>query len=284
MAAHGGFNNLIMYNVNPGIMASIAGGAALSTKLIDIINRLGLSTGLQVCLDVGDADSYPGTGQTWSDLSGNNNDFWLGDTVSVEATDPVFTGTAGVQSESTYWDINSTTDKFTETTAQAWAEPVHKNNGAITVIHVTYPVTSAAIRGILTTGNILTTGGFATYLSTGLAIRVRHTTGLSFVDEAASTFFGTASVWNFIGVAYDEATTNMKYRINGSGESITTTASTGTVASGTNLLLSYSITGSAVNATVGDRVMCTAMWDRQLTDAEMQSIYNALKPRLPSMP
>lgn len=272
-----------MYNVNPGIIASIAGGA-LSTKLIDIINRLGLSTGLQVCLDAGDADSYPGTGQTWFDLSGNNNDFWLGDTVSVEATDPVFTGTAGVQSESTYWNVNSTTDDFVETTAQAWSEGAHKDNGAITVLYVAYISSAGVTRGMFTTGSQLTSGGVAGYVITTNSPRFRHTTSTLTAVSEDSTLTVTSPSWNFVGFAYNEATTNVKFRVNGSGESVTTTASTATAASGTNFLMSYSLAGSAVNAVVGDRLMCTAMWNRQLTDAEMASIYTALQPRLPSMP
>ena len=36
-----------------------------------------VTDGLVVCLDAGDKNSYPGSGATWSDVSGNGNDFTL---------------------------------------------------------------------------------------------------------------------------------------------------------------------------------------------------------------
>lgn len=59
------------------------------------ITRLNLSSGLKLCLDAGDAASYPGTGQSWLDVSGQANNFFLGANNTVTTDDPSFSGTPG---------------------------------------------------------------------------------------------------------------------------------------------------------------------------------------------
>ena len=60
-----------------------------------------------VChLDAGDADSYSGSGQIWSDLSVEGNDFYLGATSSSQASDPTFNGAAGGESSGEYFSLD----------------------------------------------------------------------------------------------------------------------------------------------------------------------------------
>ena len=49
-----------------------------------------ITAGLQLHLDAGDAGSYPGSGQVWSDLTANDFDFHIGETSSSERSDPTF--------------------------------------------------------------------------------------------------------------------------------------------------------------------------------------------------
>ena len=57
-----------------------------------------ITAGLQLHLDAGDAGSYPGSGQVWSDLTANDFDFHIGETSSSERSDPTFNGSAGAKS------------------------------------------------------------------------------------------------------------------------------------------------------------------------------------------
>lgn len=72
----------------------------------------GLLSSVVVDLDATVSASYPGTGQTWSNLTASPADgsaqtaydFYLGDTSSAAADDPTFNGTAG--SSSAYWSFD----------------------------------------------------------------------------------------------------------------------------------------------------------------------------------
>ena len=63
--------------IGPGI--TVGAGVEISSELVPV------SAGLQLYLDAGNASSYPGSGTTWTDLSGNNNDATM--------TNPVWTNT-----------------------------------------------------------------------------------------------------------------------------------------------------------------------------------------------
>ena len=62
-----------------------------------------ITAGLQLHLDAGDAGSYPGSGQVWSDLTANDFDFHIGETSSSERSDPTFNGSAGAKSINEYF-------------------------------------------------------------------------------------------------------------------------------------------------------------------------------------
>jgi len=42
-----------------------------------------VTSGLVLCLDAANRKSYPGSGTTWSDLSGNGNDVYASTTISL---------------------------------------------------------------------------------------------------------------------------------------------------------------------------------------------------------
>lgn len=91
-----------------------------------VCRKLGLTSGLQLVLDAGDASSYT-SGQSWLDRSGNGYDFFLGDDGSATATDPTFNGTAGQLSSGEYFSFDGG-DYFTyDTTNEAWMQ-FHKDN------------------------------------------------------------------------------------------------------------------------------------------------------------
>jgi uncharacterized repeat protein (TIGR01451 family) len=91
--------------------------------------------GLQLYYDVTNTSSYSGSGQTVTDLSGNNNNATLGKTSAENANDPTFQS-SGIKR----FSFNSANDQFLETslnsafsssfTAEFWASRANNNDTA----------------------------------------------------------------------------------------------------------------------------------------------------------
>jgi hypothetical protein len=275
-----------MYNVNPGIMASIISGGSVSYKLIDIITRLGLTTNLEVCLDVGDTNSYPGTGQTWSDVSGNGNHYYLGTTSGVDAgLEPTFTGTAGDTSSSTYWSMTGE-QYFTETTAQTFQEPFHKDGGVFTILGVPYFTGASTIARTIWSsgaGGTSDAGVILGRATTTTTFRFFHSTTNTTRETLLSTVTIPSDTWNVMAVSFDEPNTSALFRINSTEETVAAAASTSTEATPVaNRVLLGGAGGSGPQN--GDRFMCMAIWSTNLSSAQLGSLYTELKKRNPGIP
>lgn len=72
-------------------------------RLKNLIRDAGLSANLKICLDPGDRNSWPGSGSTWFDVSGNGYHFTLGSAASPVASGPTFVGKVGNMSDGEYW-------------------------------------------------------------------------------------------------------------------------------------------------------------------------------------
>ena len=100
----------------------------IQPTLITAITTAGLTSGIQYALDAGDSNSYSGTGQSWLDTSGNEQDFFRGADGSASTDDPTFNGTAGGLSDTEYWSFDGG-DFFRYDSAQeTWMDNLHKNN------------------------------------------------------------------------------------------------------------------------------------------------------------
>lgn len=112
-------------------------------SLIDIIKGFDLTSGLQLCLDAGDIDSYPGSGIKWLDTSGNGYDFNLGDG-STATTYPTFNGSAGALSKNEFFSFDGG-DYFSYDSAnETWMDQLH-NDGAVVsfiIVHAASPTTT----------------------------------------------------------------------------------------------------------------------------------------------
>jgi hypothetical protein len=71
------------FRVDPAFMPGIMW--ARSVGSVDYVTN-----GLVTYLDASNGASYPGSGQTWTDIGGGGNNFLLGATSSSEASDPTF--------------------------------------------------------------------------------------------------------------------------------------------------------------------------------------------------
>lgn len=104
---------------------------------ITVLNRLGLTNGLKLCLDAGDSASYT-SGQKWLDRSGNGYDFFLGTTSGVDASDPVFTGSAGNLSDQEYWACDTDAVFTYDAANETWMDNIHKDGAVFTILAWVY--------------------------------------------------------------------------------------------------------------------------------------------------
>lgn len=173
-----------------------------------IIDDLGLSTGLQICLDAGDAASYPGSGQKWLDRA-NSYDFFLGIDGTVAADDPTFNGTAGGLTENEFWSFDNLKFFRYDSANEPWMNTLHKDNAKFTMaawVRFENTANRSTIFGTL--GTIATDIGIYVYkhaIAQGnlLSFSVGNGAG-SAAGLNSSTAF-VSNQWTFVGFSLDEA-------------------------------------------------------------------------------
>src|SRR5688572_10725967 len=106
-------------------------GGAINDTLLTILNGLGLTANLKLCLDAGDNLSAPAAATSWLDRSGNGYDFFRGTTSGADATDPTFNGTPGELSAAEYWSFDGGDFFRYDTTNETWMQNLHKNNALL---------------------------------------------------------------------------------------------------------------------------------------------------------
>jgi hypothetical protein len=114
-----------------GSLTGFGGGspAAAPEGFYEDIVDASLDTNLQFCLDAAAASSYT-SGQTWTDMTGQGNDFYRGATASATTDDPTHNGTPGALSSNEYFSFDGG-DYFRLTQSNpSWVNDMHKNNAA----------------------------------------------------------------------------------------------------------------------------------------------------------
>lgn len=252
-----------------------------SAKMIDTISLLGLTSGLKLCLDAGDENSYT-SGQKWLDVSGGGYDFYRGAGSSSEGSDPTFNGSVGGQSSSEYWSFDGG-DYFTyDTSNETWMENFHKNNAVITIAAWVYMASIGNLQVIF--GNNLTDAliGFGFCVnSTGLlryVVTEGHAGTPSFVDGSLSVPTGQ---WSFVGLSLTEATGagGAVFQVNGTQETVSSTYSSPSSSSATfTTAIGIAADPPPLYIRNGGRVADLSVWEGvALTAAELTSLYNATK-------
>lgn len=245
--------------------------------LYQIIKELGLTSNLNVVLDVADPRSYDGSSQTWTDATGNGYNFFRGVDVSATATDPTFNGTANVWRDTTYFSFDGG-DTMKQTAAHNFSDAWHKNNGACTLLAVYYPVGKAANSSIWMNNGDNNGVGFSV-LSTRVLRFGHSTSNVPATEGFNTTATVTSATWNFIAAAFDEATTTLDMHVNSTVEAKVPAASTAT----NSLVGVMRLSGTDDTPTSGlestERLACFAAWSTKVSSANVQAIYTALKTR-----
>ena len=272
-----------------GFGAGGSSGVVVSNYLFDIVTDLGLTSGLNFVLDFADPRSYDGSSQSITDATGNGNTFYRGATSSAEASDPTFNGSIGNPTESTYMSFDGG-DFLTENGSLTFAQDWHKNNAAFTIVALFYtPIAKAAASALFATrdDNTSSDAGINVYITGTGKIRLRRSTSTT-TTQLTNTSVPTVAVgWNFVAAGFDEATTTLRARINGSTEDVTgLTASTDTDPNTFEYTIGAEFDSGAGAGNYdsffqsGERLACIAGWSSFLSDANLALIYNRLKNRV----
>jgi len=178
-----------------GMFAARARGAG------DILKQLGLTKGLKLCLDAGDAGSYT-SGRTWKDRSGGGCDFGLGKGPGAGPGDPKFSGGPGKLSKDQYFAFDGEA-LFTLPANAPWMQNLHKAGAKLTLMAWLLPrldKTGAAICGTKGTGPA---AGFRWGWSEQGAQQVHVGNGKGNTVLAGPTLADGA--WQFAAISIDEA-------------------------------------------------------------------------------
>lgn len=259
-------------------------GGPISTqarqRVAPLLQRLGLAANLRLLLDAGDGNSYPGSGQNWTDLSGNAYNFLLGATSSAEASDPTFNGAAWHLGGTEYFSFDGG-DYFTLGQANpTWANNLHKNGALYTIVSWVY-------FGSLSDSNLI----FGTLGSSGanIGIRYRGTAAGKFnlnpgssQTQFTSTLAYTAAAWQFVALSINEngGAAGGIFRCNGTSETFNPNYS-GPSASNANSVAQIAAQGSAMTPIVtGSRMGMFAVFEgAALADADLAAIFAATRSR-----
>ena len=206
--------------------------------------------GLVLCLDAANTKSYPGSGTTWTDLSGNGN---TGTLVNTPTYSGVNGGTLSFNGSSQYVNCgNATNLQITVGTISAWFNANNGNSGYNGII------AKQNAWALFVADNILNTfdWGNGVERSTGITV------GNSTWNYAAMTFTETVGTPSNNAIIY----------LNGNPVLTTTVRHS-------NHTVQVQIGEANFSQLFGGNIAQASVYNRVLTAAEIQQNYNALKSR-----
>lgn len=245
-------------------MALFTGGTPApafdTATLYGALGSLGLTGNLVYCLDAADSASYGGSGQTFTDLSGNGNSFYLGAGSGSESTDPTFNGTAGNKSSSEYFSTDGG-DYFTlATTNPASVDNIHKDSAKWTWLAWWYAKTSGSAQAMFATTDNSGTGIQAYSIGGANTITFYIQNAGSTVLNATQSTALTDSAWHMLAISMDEAAaTGFFWRNSGTDGTFTSTYSSPSSGAATYTLQQWARNGAVFPAS-GWRFGASALW------------------------
>lgn len=269
------------------VMSPMFGGASARASLWDAITRAGLTANCRVCLDAGDALSYGGTGQIWTDRSGNQN-FFLGANATPSTNDPTFNGTAGHLGVNEYFNYDGGDWFRVVGTQPSWVETLHKHNALFSFFSVIQKSTIDEVRMLGTDGGDSNFIGMDFDTTSGERLRFGVTNGSGAAafnttsDSAVSLDKPTA-----LAVSINEAGGNVSFLWENGAHKMRSAANTFDAAynspsagGASHIVEVGSRGGGTFPASDGVRIYAIAAWQGQaLTKAQIDSIYLQVRDR-----
>ncbi len=222
-----------------------------------------VESGLVLALDAANPKSYPGSGTTWTDLSGNGNNGTLVNGVGYSGSNLgslVFDGVNdGVQLVHNSTWVLSSSEKFS-LCSWFYAEPTTQNSSKLF--------------------------SHQRCNSPGFQINVNDTTSLSFRVEGGSSIFATYSAnvtekWNYVVSTFDGSNGSMKLYLNGELVATNTNTSGWSAynAGHSEVWLGRRFNCGGTNEFTGKIASFSFYKGKELTAQEIQQNFNALRGR-----
>ena len=218
-----------------------------------------VTDGLILHLDAGDSSSYPGSGTTWTDLSGNGNNGTLTNGLTYSSADGgaiVFDGSN--ESVTTGNQLDPVADGLFADSSSFWSVTSWFNSDTV----------ASGDRAI--TGKGGGTGSAATYVtyqsSGNLNVRLRGGTITTVSSISANTWYQVTVTW--------DGTTAKSY-LNGA---FTTNLAVGTASKQTNNFC-IGATNSGGSTFFDGKISSTLVYSKALTASEITQNYNSLRGR-----
>jgi Concanavalin A-like lectin/glucanases superfamily len=237
--------------IGPGI--TFGGGVVLSGPTVVSI----VASGLQLYLDANDATSYPGTGTTWYDLSGNNNNLAM-----VNSSNISYTSSGGG-----YFTLASTGyfSSGTNTNMPSGSNPSYTVSAWVNVASV------ASYNGIMLIGSLTSLGAIGLTLQSPGSV-----TNFWYGYDASHTYTIPLNTWFNVTALWD-GTTRYIY-VNGSSLGTLTYGGSGTL----NVTSSSVLVGASYPANteyLQGKIGQALIYNRALTPTEITQNYTATRTR-----
>jgi hypothetical protein len=218
-----------------------------------------ITNGLILNLDAGNAASYPGTGTTWADLSGNSNNATLYNGASYSSSNGGILTFDGINDNSLVNNSNSINIIGSSLTIEGWIKP-QSISGWIAIFYKnTNTVSGGYHLGIDPSG----------YLAGGLKepdwITVQSTTNQIQLNT-----------WQHVAMSFD--TVNKILKLYKNGNLIKTETSFNYTLTGNTDPLSIGSQGNLTQTFTGNIPICR-LYNKVLTDTEIQQNFNTTKTR-----
>ncbi|TIL79326.1 MAG: hypothetical protein E5Y89_12850 [Mesorhizobium sp.] len=270
-----------------GLVAPIIGTQPRS--LAHFAEQAGLLVNLAVCLDPASIDSYPGSGQTWSDISGNARHFVLGATGSSSTDDPTFNGTAGALDNTAYFSSDGG-DGFLKASANdTFFNGLHNVGSAWTMIVLEYYVSAYGPGGCSQSGSFTgtnTANGITTFITSA---KPRIGMGNGSVALAAdgittgSPMVTSAMLMTGLGARLNSTTSrDWTGYVNGTYETNNYTSPTWASSSAASATFALGIAGSTFIGS-SRRIYGFMMFDKLLVQSEFDALRTLIQTRHPTI-
>lgn len=218
-----------------------------------------ITDGLVLYVDAKDTTSYPGSGNTWYDLSGNNLNFTMVGTVSHDSSEGYFYG----WSTSNYWQCNA-----------SWSSYLPTGDSPRTICALVRRTTGVTYEHVIHYGNDTVGQAYGLTVHTGLNQVSDHRWGTS---NFGSTTLSTDTNY-FLSTRYHTTDyPGARYQVNSTYDTqsdITSNLSTGT----STLRIGSRI--STPTEVWNGRIHAVMVYDRVLTDEELGTNFTYLGSRL----
>jgi hypothetical protein len=225
-----------------------------------------VTSGLVLNLDAGDPASYPGSGTTWTDLSGNGNTGTLTNGPTYSSADG---GSILFDGVNDFAQINNPTSFQNQNfTISIWVKPGTQDPGAIIMIDFDH----ASNHGwVVQTENPLGTANYYLVWGSGSGFQPAGGFGSGIGIQT------TNSVWQ--NIVYSKNGTSLLGYSNGSQAFTPPAASTSTVGYQSNKNLRIAGGVSAALREFTGNISQVSIYDRALSATEITQNFNALRGR-----